>query len=159
MSSRDGRPETEVLDESVFAAWAAALPSVAPPSSLRERVLARVHKTVPENPLRTVRAADGWVEFAPGVTFKMLYRDASSGTNSLLARLQPGVTMREHDHGGIEECYVIHGEVTYGDLTIRAGDYHLAAKGAHHLPMTTATGALIFLRVAMGQHVPEAEVQ
>jgi len=156
MAERDDRAELEALDETLFVAWADALPPVAPPASLRERVLGRVRETVPRNPLRTVRADEGWVQFAPGIDFKMLYRDEASGTNSLLARLQPGICMPEHEHSGIEECYVIEGEITYGDLTVRAGDYHFAPKGARHVPMTTATGALVYLRVTFGQHVPEA---
>ena len=126
MAERDDRAELEALDETLFVAWADALPPVAPPASLRERVLGRVRETVPRNPLRTVRADEGWVQFAPGIDFKMLYRDEASGTNSLLARLQPGICMPEHEHSGIEECYVIEGEITYGDLTVRAGDYVFA---------------------------------
>lgn len=145
------------LDESVFAAWANALPVTAPAASLRERVLARVHaKAAKTTALRTIRAEEGWTDFAPGIRFKMLYRDEISGTSSMLARLDPGVVMPEHTHSGVEECYVIEGDLTYGDHTIRAGDYHVAASGATHLPMSTAKGALVYLRCGFGQHVPEA---
>jgi anti-sigma factor ChrR (cupin superfamily) len=153
----DNNMDMAELDPEVFAAWADALTTVAPPQRLRERVLSRIHAlAAPSAALRTVRADEGWTEFAPGIRFKMLYRDEVSGTSSLLARLDAGVTMPEHTHKGVEECYVVEGELTYGDLTIRAGDYHVAAGGAQHVPMTTSTGALVYLRCAFGQHVPEA---
>jgi anti-sigma factor ChrR (cupin superfamily) len=145
------------LDEVAFAAWAEALPPVAPPPALRARVLERV-RAAASPALRTVRAEEGWAEYVPGVRFKMLHRDEASGTSSILARLDAGVVMPEHTHTGVEECYVIEGEISYGTLTIRAGDYHVAATGAQHVPMTTRTGALVYLRCAFGQHVPEPGV-
>jgi quercetin dioxygenase-like cupin family protein len=95
---------------------------------------------------RTIRAGEGWVEFMPGIEFKMLYRDETTGARSLLARLDPGVAMPAHDHGFPEECLVLQGEITIGDITVCAGDYHFAAKGARHGTLTTRTGALLFLR-------------
>jgi len=159
MAESGNLAEMEVLGESVFAAWADALPPVAPPASLRERVLGRVRAKAPKSLLRTVRAEDGWVQFAPGIDFKMLYRDEATGTNTFLARLQPGVTMPEHTHSSTEECYVIEGEIKLGEVTVHAGDFHLAHKGAHHGVLSTSMGALLYLRVGWGEHIPEASPQ
>ena len=52
--------------------------------------------------------------------------------------------MPAHDHGFPEECLVLQGEITIGDITVCAGDYHFAAKGARHGTLTTRTGALLF---------------
>lgn len=149
--------DEQTIDSGLLARWVEALTPVPPPKALRERVLARARGDR-ASPYRTVRAAEGWVPFVPGIDMKMLYRDAATGTRTLLARLQPGVVMPEHDHIGAEECYVIEGEITYGDLTIHAGDFHLAPEGSAHCPMTTRTGALIILRVKLGQHVPEVRL-
>jgi anti-sigma factor ChrR (cupin superfamily) len=149
--------DDNVMDAALLARWVEALTPVPPPAALRARVLARARGEHPD-PYRTVRAEAGWVPYVPGIDMKMLYRDVGSGARTLLARLQPGVIMPQHEHIGAEECYVIEGEITYGDLTIRAGDFHLAPEGSAHCPMTTRTGALVLLRVKLGQHVPEARL-
>lgn len=151
------RPEDMNSESLLYAEMLAALPEVAPPAPLRDRVLARARADARfHEGLRTIRADEGWIVFAPGIEIKMLFRDEQAGTKSFLARLAPGVSMPEHDHGTSEECIVLEGEVTLGDITIRAGDYHLARGGAHHDTLTTRTGALLYLRAGYGEHVPEA---
>lgn len=148
--------EDDVLDTILLAKWVDALTPVVPPVGLRDKVLARIRGEAPIHGIRTIRAEEGWVEFLPGIEIKMLYRDDEAGAISCLARLQPGITLPPHVHTLAEECLVLEGEVTQGDVTIRAGDYHFAPKGAPHGSMTTThTGALLFLRAGMGQHVPE----
>lgn len=148
--------EQEDFDPVLFAEWAEALRPVAPPPGLRERIMERVRSAHPPTTLRTIRAGgEGWTEFIPGIRFKILHRDEAGGTNSLLARLDPGATMPPHIHGTNEECLVLEGEITLGDVTVRAGDYHFAPKGAEHGALSTRTGALIFLRSGLGEQVPE----
>jgi quercetin dioxygenase-like cupin family protein len=148
----------ELFDSELFTAWVDALPCSAPPSDLRQKVLNRIRENSAVEPLRTVRADQGWVDFIPGISIKMLYRDEAGKAKSFLARLAPGVTLPEHDHDFAEECLVLEGEITQGDITIRAGDYHFASKGARHGPLTTRTGALVYLRTGLTQHIPEARV-
>ncbi len=150
-------PEQTDNDSLLYAEMLAALPEIAPPAALRDRVLARARADARFfEGLRTIRADEGWIKFAPGIEIKMLFRDEAAGTKSFLARLAPGVTMPAHDHHTSEECIVLEGEVTLGDITIRAGDYHLARDGAHHGALTTRSGALLYLRAGYGEHVPEA---
>ncbi len=152
------RPDDDSTPESLlYAAMLATLTEVAPPAALRDRVLAQARTDARfREGLRTIRADEGWISFAPGIDVKMLFRDEAAGTKSFLARLAPGVTMPAHDHGANEECIVLEGEITLGDITIRAGDYHLAKGGAHHGALSTRTGALLYLRAGFGEHVPEA---
>lgn len=154
MFARDPRDD-DAFDPVLFTEWVEALTPIRPPAGLRGKVLNRIHREAPAEGLRTVRADEGWTQFMPGVEIKMLYRDEASQARSFLARLRPGVTLPAHEHGAAEECLVLEGEITQGDVTIRAGDYHLALKGARHGAMTTRTGALLFLRAGMDQHVPE----
>ena len=49
----------------------------------------------------------------------------------------------------------LQGEITIGNITVCAGDYHFAAKGARHGTLTTRAGALLFLRAGRGEPVPE----
>lgn len=148
----------ELFDSALFTAWVDALPCGTPPSDLRRQVLNRIRANSAAEPLRTVRADQGWVDFIPGISIKMLYRDEAGKAKSFLARLAPGVTLPEHDHDFAEECLVLEGEITLGDITIRAGDYHFAGRGARHGALSTPTGALLFLRTGLREHVPEARV-
>ncbi len=152
MAESGKRPELEGFDDAMFAAWAEALAPIALPALLRDQVLAR---TRANRLVRTVRADEGWVELFPGVHVKMLYRDAEGGTKSFLARLAPGTALPAHEHNLAEECYVIEGEIRMGDILIRAGDYHLAMQGARHEAMTTGTGAVLYMRAGLTQHIPE----
>ncbi len=95
----------------------------------------------------TMREDEGvWAEHAPGVAIKTLHVDRDSGVTSLLMRMEPGSRYPAHEHTGDEECLMLSGEVSFGDLTLRAGDYHLAPKGMVHAEAFTATGALVFIR-------------
>ena len=63
----------------------------------------------------------------PKVELKLLREDAFS--RSFLLRLHPGAVLPPHEHPLEEECYCLEGEVRFGDLVVRAGDYHLAPPG------------------------------
>ncbi|MGH8469339.1 MAG: cupin domain-containing protein [Gammaproteobacteria bacterium] len=147
--------DENLFDAELFTQWTDALAPVQPPAGLRERIMARVRTEHPLTQLRTIRSAEGWMDFGPGIRFKILHRDENGRANSLLARLEAGVTLPPHLHAANEECLVLEGEITFADITVRAGDYHFAPKGAAHTALTTRTGAFIFLRSGMGEPVPE----
>lgn len=149
--------EDNSFDPVLFAAWVDALKPVAPPAGLEEKIMSRIRGAAAPAVLRTVRADQGWVEFVPGIEIKMLYRDEAGQAKSFLARLQPGVTLPPHEHDLAEECLVLEGEIMLGDVTVRAGDYHFAPQGAKHGTLFTRTGALLFLRGGLNQHVPEPQ--
>ena len=65
---------------------------------------------------------------------------------SLLMCMAPGSRYPAHEHTGDEECLMLSGEVSFGDLTLRAGDYHLAPKGMVYAEAYSASGALVFIR-------------
>ena len=95
----------------------------------------------------TLREDEGaWTEHAPGITIKTLHVDRETGMTSLLMRMEPGSYYASHGHTGDEECLMLSGEVSFGDLNLRAGDYHLAPKGMVHAEAYSATGALVFIR-------------
>lgn len=98
--------------------------------------------------LRTRRRDDaGWVEMLPGVRARMLQTDGMA--QSWLVRLDPGARAPAHDHPDVEECIVLEGEVEYlGGARLRAGDYQIAHRGAHHTELSSPIGALVFLRYA-----------
>ena len=150
MKQNNKKPMNETLlphglTEALLLAVAPSLPPADRATALRARVLA-----VPNEPsvqLQTVRAHEGlWQNIAPLVDMKMLYDDGLS--RSILLRLQPGGRLPAHGHAADEECIVLEGEGSIGDIFLRAGDYHLAPKGMRHGETFTATGALLFIRTA-----------
>ena len=57
--------------------------------------------------------------------------------------------MISHFHNeGHEECLVLEGDLTMGDLKLLAGDFHLAAKGSSHPAATTMSGCLLYQSIA-----------
>ncbi|MGB5833887.1 MAG: cupin domain-containing protein [Thiohalocapsa sp.] len=97
--------------------------------------------------LFTLRADDGrWESLTPKVEIKVLRQDENS--RSYLLRLHPGAVLPPHEHPIDEECYVLEGEVRFGQVVVQAGDYHLAPAGAPHGLMRSRTGALLLLRGA-----------
>jgi len=89
-------------------------------------------KHPPRRPFTTVQLAQGWRELIPGIEFKRLCVDEQAGTKSFLLRARAGMSLPEHTHQGYEECLVLEGEFSMGDLTLHAGDYHAAAAGTTH---------------------------
>ena len=130
-----------------------AAPSVAPPSTLRAKVLARIHGPTSMKELITLRGNEGnWIQVHRGIEIKVLFQDQDSKSRSLLMRVHAGASFPAHEHDGVEECLVLEGEFNMGDLTLRAGDYHLAPQGAAHTELTSRTGALLFFRTCVTQY-------
>ncbi|MCI0599532.1 MAG: cupin domain-containing protein [Beijerinckiaceae bacterium] len=131
-----------------FAVLDLAAGQEAPPAGLFDSILDAIDADEKEPPgTVTRRAGSGkWLEMAPGVTFTVLFDDPVSKRRSMLVRATPGAIYESHLHGeGHEECLVLEGDLMMGDLTLSAGDYHLAAKGSTHPPATTRSGALLYL--------------
>lgn len=83
----------------------------------------------------------------PGVSFKTLFADHTSGYLTTLVRMDPGASYPVHRHAGYEECFMLEGEVSSGELQLFAGDYQRLAGGTMHQALHTKTGCL-FLVVA-----------
>jgi anti-sigma factor ChrR (cupin superfamily) len=121
-----------------------------PPAGAFDRIMARIEaagvKEVPALPgTVTLRAGEGpWERIAAGVEKRTLWDDPSTGRHAFLVRLAPGGVVPVHAHAADEECYVIEGDVAFGALKLKAGDFHLAKRGMTH-PAATSTGGAVFL--------------
>lgn len=148
MNRNDDDP---ISDSVVLAALQDGLTPVAPSPSLRARILERIRALPARNAaLLTIRGGDaGWRTLIPGIDYKMLAYDESGGTKSFLLRAQAGMRLPPHAHHGFEECLVLDGEFSFGDLTLRAGDFHAAAAAAVHAEAYTATGVTVYLRASI----------
>jgi quercetin dioxygenase-like cupin family protein len=120
-----------------------------PPSGSFEKVLARIDREGTPGSA-TARAADAeWRPHTEGITYRVLRADERLQRRTLLVRMQPGAILKSHSHQFEEECLVIEGDLRYGDLVLRAGDYHHAMAGAHHADGVTTSGCLLHVVIAI----------
>ncbi len=124
----------------------------APSAGLWARVDSAVDRRIGERVTRnTILRSDDdtrWLPVADGIEKKVLYLDRAAGMESYLLRLAPGVSIAGHGHTAVEECLVLSGAVSVGDVRLTAGDYHLAIPGPVHGDVTTQAGALLYIRGA-----------
>lgn len=135
----------KILPNTLTEAMLEALAPITPPAGLRARVLARIAQTGAVADFRTLRDADGWRVLAPGLEYKLLAYDEQADNKSFLLRAAAGSEFPAHAHAGDEECIVLEGEFTMGELTLHAGDFHFAPRGSHHPNAYTRSGALVYL--------------
>ena len=143
MSKRDSN--NTVLPQALTEVMLEALAPVVPPAGLRARVLARIAESASVSDFRTLRNADGWCVLAPGLEYKLLAYNEQADKKSFLLRAAPGSEFPAHAHEGDEDCIVLEGEFSMGDLSLRAGDFHFAPRGTHHPNAHTRSGALVYL--------------
>ena len=144
----DRNDSDETLDVEVMAALLNAQSPLPPPPALRARVLERVRQAVAHG-FTTTRCLEGWRRLAPGIEVKRLSIDEGAGTVSFLVRAETGASLPPHRHTQGEECLVLEGEFTMGDLTMRAGDFHYAPAGSEHAVAVAITPVLVYMRGAM----------
>lgn len=103
----------------------------------------------PAASLHIQRAEEGeWIDLGlKGVTFKHLFVDHETGYATTLVRMAPDSWYPTHRHAGYEECYMLQGEVSCGEVQLFAGDYQRMTGGTLHQPLHTKTGCM-FLVVA-----------
>jgi hypothetical protein len=128
-------------------------PTPARSAHLRGNLLARLRERGPAG-TRTVRAVAGeWQAFAPGVTIKLLRRNASTDSMTAFIRMQPGAALAGHAHTQSEECLILEGEIFIGMHRLCVGDQHIAAIGTLHAPIASPRGALLLVRAQLcGTH-------
>jgi len=81
----------------------------------------------------------------PGVTAKRLYRDSATGHVALLVRMEPGAQYPPHSHADVEHSYVLEGELHFGDLVLRPGDYQCAPASTTHRGSHTVGGCMVLI--------------
>ncbi len=138
--------------EDVTSALAASI-AVEPPSQLRERLMARVTR-MPRTPgiayheagVLIARSKEiDWKPFAPGITFKPLYRDKARNTDTMLVRMEAGSRIPRHRHAQIEELFVLSGDLHVEDQVMFAGDYCRADLDSVHDQSFSETGCVFLL--------------
>ena len=123
----------------------AALEYAGPPERVREELLTRIGRSASAAVI--FRAGEGeWQESDfPGLTFKQLFADPSTGNVTSLIRMTAGAVYPPHRHFGAEHCYVLEGDLVFHDHTLHAGDFEVAAEDTDHSPVTTRHGCLLLI--------------
>ncbi len=130
--------------EDVVASLGLNAPEIAPPRSLRGRLMDRIASdTKSKRSFYNLRANEGeWNEIAPGVFVKLLFADGEKGTVTTLLKLQPGAKIERHSHSSPEQCFILEGDFRVNDQKLGPGDFHVAMPGSVHEVITTDRGAL-----------------
>ncbi|MBS0170897.1 MAG: cupin domain-containing protein [Nitrospira sp.] len=133
-------------------------PAIAPPASLKERLMARIAQEPQEAAEGTgftfVRSKGlAWRELAPGLSMKVLFHDAAAARTTMLLRLAPGGTLIGHRHPQLEELYVLEGSCVCAGEFLQAGDYHRAEAGTVH-PVTSSEEGCLALIMTSSKNEP-----
>lgn len=105
-------------------------------------------------PAAEVRAYDGvWKPMGPGVEFKLLFADPATGLNTTLVRMAPGATLPEHFHHDSEQCLVMEGDIGWGELSYKAGDFVVQGKHTHHPEIRSQSGVLMLIIAGKNEFV------
>ncbi len=118
-----------------------------PPDHLRKELFARIQEPAKLPDMHVVRASEGdWKPMGfPGITFKRLYQESPGGNIAMLVRMEPGSAYPPHQHADFEHCYVLEGDLRFGDLVMHAGDYQCARVSTVHVTSSSENGCMILL--------------
>jgi ChrR-like protein with cupin domain/putative zinc finger protein len=133
-----------VADSFVF--WPADV--LVPSRSLQERLARRIAAETGHDPgLPALRQWDEpvWEEVAPGIFCKLMATDTKSHRVSMLVRLLPGVEYPPHTHAGLEELFLLDGELWIDDRKLYPGDGNRAEAGSVDKRVWSETGCTCVL--------------
>jgi quercetin dioxygenase-like cupin family protein len=129
-----------------FAFWPSQV--LRPPLSLQERLARRIAADIGENPVMPpARQWDepAWEEVAAGIFCKLMATDTKAHRVSMLVRLLPGVEYPPHTHAGLEELFLLDGELWIDDRKLYPGDYNRAEAGSGDERVWSETGCTCVL--------------
>jgi len=119
-----------------------------PPASLQERLARRIAAETgqPDRPPAAGRWDEPeWEEVAPGIFCKLMATDTKAHRVSMLVRLLPGVEYPPHTHAGLEELFLLDGELWIDDRKLFPGDYNRAEAGSGDQRVWSETGCTCVL--------------
>jgi len=141
----------------------------APPASLWEKVERRVTeerrqveaeardstlRALPSGSLLVRAASGGWRDTSvPGIRCRVLHEDAAQDRRTALYQMDPASVYPAHVHGGVEECYVLLGDLAHGDVVMGPGDYQRVETASRHLRQATRDGCLLLIVCSMSDRL------
>lgn len=91
-----------------------------------------------------------WEDVAPGISCKLLATDTERDRVSMLVRLAPRTAYPPHRHAGVEELFLLHGELWIEDRKLYPGDYNRAEPGTADERVWSETGCTCILITSPG---------
>jgi anti-sigma factor ChrR (cupin superfamily) len=144
----DCRQEMEtlrpIIDSFVF--WPTDV--LRPSASLWGRLAQRIAEETGAEPARPVPeqwAEPEWKDVAPGISCKLLATDTEKNRVSMLVRLAPGTDYPPHRHAGVEELYMLDGELIVDDERFHPGDTRRGEAGGIDHRVWSETGCTCVL--------------
>jgi anti-sigma factor ChrR (cupin superfamily) len=129
-----------------FVSWPTAV--LRPTASLWERLARRIAAETGQEPAGAAppgRPEPEWEGAAPGISFRLLATDTEKKRVSMLVRLAPGAAYPPHRHAGVEELFLLHGELMIDDQKLYPGDYYRAEAGSSDQRVWSETGCTCVL--------------
>lgn len=146
-----------------------AVEPVTPPPSLKARLMdvARTpHASAPiqswkqwapsamGEAMTIVRGDGAWETTGiDGVAVRRLFVDTANDRLTMLVRMAAGTSYPAHRHGGVEECYVLEGDLYGPNFEMQAGDYQRLDGGSVHGVQGTRGGCLLFIVSSMNDEL------
>ena len=62
-----------------------------------------------------------------------------------MVRMTPGTHYPSHKHAGVEELYLLEGDLSVDDMAMQAGDFCRAEAGSIHKEIVTQSGCLFVI--------------
>jgi anti-sigma factor ChrR (cupin superfamily) len=120
-----------------------------PSESLWSRLQSRIGETAAERselpPESRPWREPEWESVAPGISVKLLATDLERDRVSMLVRLAPGTAYPPHRHAGVEELFLLHGELWIENRKLRPGDYNRGEPGTADTRVWSETGCTCVL--------------
>ena len=86
----------------------------------------------------------------PGLFLKVLYNDRHREYTTALVRMTAGTHYPSHRHAGVEELYLLEGDLSVDEMPMQPGDYCRGEAGSIHGEIFTKAGCLFL--VTSSQH-------
>lgn len=99
-------------------------------------VLAELSREVP----LWIESESDWQPVGSGLSYQVLTRDGERERVSMLVRLSPGASYPPHTHAGLEELYLLEGELRIDNKKVIPGDYYRAEAGSSDQSVWSGTG-------------------
>ena len=137
----------------VLTRWRRELPPPVVPmwERLLQRIETQPRKRAEPAPRAHISAeTSGWTEsrwedVAPGISCKLLATDVTQDRVSMLVRLEKDASYPPHEHAGVEELYLLQGELWIDDRQLAPGDYNRAEPGTSDRRVWSPTGCMCLL--------------
>ena len=80
-----------------------------------------------------------------GVRFRTLCADRKANRRTIVLQMDPGTELPDHDHAGLEEVYLVSGDLSIGAERLGPGDYFRVGAGAEHGTARTQDGCVCII--------------